>query len=48
MIYREMTYRAFNHKKRRIRIKYLNRLLRIERDENKFVWISRWEHERNK
>lgn len=47
MKYCEMTNRAFNHKKRRIRIKYLNRLLKTEKPEHKHIWISFWEIERN-
>ena len=40
MMYCEMTFRAFNHKKRRIRKKYLNRLLKAEKEEHKHIWIS--------
>ena len=48
MRYCDMTNRVFNHRKRRIRIKYINRLLKIEKEEHKHIWISRWEHERDK
>ena len=47
MLFREITFSAFNYKKRRVRIKYINKLLKMKRCDH-HVWLELWDIERDR